>query len=170
MNDYRKKQYEVNCELIDMIRDHFTCSSIEDRIQDAVCQELDLDISNFLDAYLDNDADAMVCAITGWDLESLMAKAKVIPDSRHNFYSGGEVPSGEITFPTYGKETLTEQEFVDLLRERWTLPAEALRMVQNTLSVAKDQYESAEDRQDFLWAMFGGAIDVDEEIVRKVVL
>ena len=171
MKEYRKKQYDQNCELIDMFRDHFNCGLIEDRIQDAICQELELDISSFLDAYLDNDADAMACAITGWDLESIFAKAKVIPDIKNNFYSDGEVPSGDITFPTYGKEMLTEQEFIDhLRRQNHKMPVETLRVIQNALGFARDRYETNEDRHNFLWSMLSGAIDIDEEIVRKVVL
>ena len=171
MKEYRKNQYDKNCELIDMIRDHINCGIIEEKIHNVICEELELDISSFLDAYLDNDADAMACAITGWDLESLLAKAKVIPDVKNNFYSDGEVPSGDITFPTYGKETLTPQEFIDYLRhENHKLPVETLRMVQNAMICARNLCKTADEQRDFLCSMLNGVLDIDEDTIRKVVL
>lgn len=167
---YREDQYEKNCELIDMIHDHRQSDIIMDRIQDVIFEELDIKSSDLLKAYKDGDADAMFCAITGWDFESIMAKAKVIPDVKHQFYSEGAVPASDIDFPRYGKDEWTEQEFMDYFREEFTISVEALRLIQNAFCHARDLYEDKTDQQNFLWSMLQGTIGLDEEIVRKVVL
>lgn len=170
VKDYRKNQYQENCELIDMILDHRNAESITERVEQVVCEELELNVNDFLSAYQDGDPDAMVCALTGWNLETLMAKAKVIPDVERQFYSEGEVPSSDIDFPRYGKAEWTEQEFMDYLREEFTISIEALRLIQNAFGCARNLNATTKAQQDFLWSMLQGTIGLEEEIVRKVVL
>lgn len=168
--DYREKKYQENCELIDMILDHRYAESITERVEQVVCEELEMNVVDFLSAYRDGDPDAMICALTGWNLETLMAKAKVIPDVQHQFYSEGEVPASDIDFPRYGKAEWTEQEFMDYLREKFTISVEALRLIQNAFGCARNVNATTKARQDFLWSMLQGTIGIEEEIVRKVVL
>lgn len=170
IKDYRKQQYEKNCELISMILEHNQSDIIQERILNVYSGELEISIGDFLRAYQDGDVDAMACAITGWDLENLMAKAKVIPDVKHYFYKDGEVPSSDIDFPRFGKTEWTEQEFMDYLREEFTISVEALRLIQNAFDCARNVNATTKGRQDFLWAMLQGTIGLEEEIVRKVVL
>lgn len=170
IKDYRKQQYEKNCELISMIQEHNQSDIICERIQDVYCGELEINIGNFLNAYQDGDVDAMACAITGWDLETLLAKAKVIPDVKHNFYQDGEVPSSEIVFPLYGKAEWTEEDFVTYLRKDRKVSVEVLRLIQNAMSYAKTMYEAGTGRQNFLCSMLHGVCDIDDETIRKVVL
>lgn len=170
VKDYRKEQYQKNCELIDMIQQHRQSDLIMESIQDVICAELEISSGDFLSAYQNGDADAMVCALTGWNLESLLVKAKVIPDVAHQFYSEGEVPSSDIDFPRYGKAEWTEQEFMDYLREEFTISSEALRLIQNAFACARNVNATTKGQQDFLWSMLQGTIGLDEKIVRKVVL
>lgn len=170
VKDYRQQQYEKNCELIDMILEHRNAESITERVEQVVCEELDLNVVEFLSAYRDGDPDAMVCALTGWNLETLLVKAKVIPDVKQQFYSEGEVPASNIDFPRYGKAEWTEQEFMDYLREEFTISVEALRLIQNAFGCARNLNTTDKARQDFLWSMLQGTIGIEEEIVRKVVL
>lgn len=170
VKDYRNKQYQENCELIDMILDHENAENITDRLEQVICEDLGLNMVDFLSAYRDGDPDTMVCALIGWDMETLMAKAKVIPDVQHRFYDEGEVPASDIAFPHYGKAEWTEQEFMDYLREEFTISVEALRLIQNAFGCARNLNATTKARQDFLWAMLQGTIGLGEEIVRKVVL
>ena len=61
IKDYREKQYQKNCELIDMILEHRNAESITERVEQVVCEELELNVNDFLSAYQDGDPDAMVC-------------------------------------------------------------------------------------------------------------
>lgn len=170
IKDYRQNQYQKNCDLIDMIMDHKNSDEIVESIGDVICGELDLTCRDFLRAYQDGDADAMVCAVTGWNLESLLAKAKVIPDVKHNFYATNQISPSEIAFPRYGKDEWTEQEFMDYLREEFTISVETLRLIQNVFTHARQLQATTKAQQDFLWAMLQGTIGLEEDIVRKVVL
>ena len=71
---------------------------VMERIQDAVLQELEINMWSFLSAYVTMDVDAMVESITGWNLYDIMAKAKIVPDEDHVFYQAGEVPSSDLLF------------------------------------------------------------------------
>lgn len=57
---------------------------------EAVLNELDLNPSDLAEAIIKNDTNDFMTAITGWCIQSILAKAKIIPDSRHYFYSAEE--------------------------------------------------------------------------------
>ena len=69
-----------------------------EKIQDAMLQELEINMWSFLSAYATRDVDAMAQAITGWELYDIFAKAKIVPDEEHVFYQTGEVPVSELLF------------------------------------------------------------------------
>lgn len=169
IKDYRQEQYQKNCDLIDMIMDHKNSEEIMEHIDQTIYGEMDLTCSDFLRAYQEGDADAMVCAITGWNLESLLTKAKIVPDVKHQFYPNDETPSS-VVFPRYGKEEWTEQDFMDYLREEFTISVDTLRLIQNVFAHARQLQATTKAQQDFLWAMLQGTIGLEEETVRKVVL
>ena len=43
-----------------------------------------------LKAFLEDDVNNAMIALCGWSLESLMVKAKLLPDVEHIFYDGDE--------------------------------------------------------------------------------
>lgn len=170
MNEIRIDQYKKNCELIDMIADHDNSEGIFEQVLDVTCQEMELNISDLLYAYRDGDVDAMFLALTGWDLESIMAKAKVIPDTKHMFYANTEVIPGDVIFPLFGKETLTEQEFLDYLRRECEVSDTAMTIVRNAVEHAKLLEGEQNRKRSFLWTILDGIPNIDEETIFKVVL
>lgn len=170
VNAQRIEQYEKNCELIEMILEHRHTDAIQEHFSEIMTNELEIAMGDILCAYRDGDVDAMITAITGWCFENLAAKAKIIPDIKHYFYNNGEVPSAEITFPLYGKDDWTEQEFLDHIRKSYAPSHEAMSLIQNAISYACERFETKEDRQNFLWSMLRNTIGIDEETVCKVML
>ena len=94
----RLEQYAANIRLIEQISEHEDVNDLCTAIADAIAQELDLDVDDLLKAYCSRDVDAMFCAITGWDLETLLAKAKIIPDAQEYFYKPGDFPMSAHTW------------------------------------------------------------------------
>lgn len=168
--EYRCAEIKKNCELIEMIQEHKHSEIVMDRLLDAVSQELEISIGDFLSAYAEDDADAMVTALTGWNLETLMAKARIIPDTKHYFYGEKEIPSAQIIFPLYGREDLTKEMFLAHLQKNGAISNDAMLLIQNALGYAREMFKNNEDRQNFLWSMLRNTVGIDEETVRKVVL
>lgn len=166
----RLEQYAANIRLIEQINEHDDVEELCSAIADAIAQELDLDIDDLLKAYCSRDVDAMLCAITGWDLESLLAKAKIIPDVKELFYKPGDFPAMDVTFPFYGKECLSEGEFKDYLRFNYAIYPEMWKVINNVVDYAKRAFSNMDDRSDYMWSMLEGTIGVPEEVVRMVKL
>lgn len=166
----RLEQYAANIRLIEQINEHDDVEDLCTAIADAIAQELDLDVDDLLKAYCSRDVDAMFCAITGWDFESILAKAKIIPDAKEYFHRPGDFDLSEIAFPFYGKDTLTEEEFRAYLNNSYTLSGEAWRIIDNVIGYAKRNFPNKDTRADYLWAMLNGTIDVPEKVVRMVSL
>lgn len=110
----RRGQYDKNCQLIRELWKLQDCTARTEDLRCAITEKLDVDIAKVLDAYLSCDVDALISAITGWDLESLMAAAKIIPDLKGGFPSRC-VNTDEIAFSLREKESLSETEFKDFL-------------------------------------------------------
>lgn len=170
MNEMRKTPHQRNSDLIDMIAEHDNSEAIYEQILDVMCQEMELNISDLLCAYRNHDVDDMFLALTGWDLESIMAKAKVIPDTKHMFYANTEVIPGDVVFPLFGKETLTEQEFLDYLRRECEVSDTAMTIVRNAVEHAKLLEGEQDRKRSFLWTILDGIPNIDEETIFKVVL
>lgn len=166
----RVKQYAKNCELISAIDQHKDVEPLTEQIAIAIEEELEVNIGSFLKAYMDCDVDRMVSAITGWDLEALLAKARVIPDKMEHFYKPGDFPLSEVAFPFFGKQCLSIAEFKDYLLNAYTLEPSTLLMVENAIAFAQKTFVTSKERNDCLWAMLNGAVDVPEEVVRLVAL
>lgn len=164
----RVERYAENLKLITKIFAEGN-DDILQNIEDAIANECeDLQAKKILDAYMSGDVDAMICAITGYDLEELLAKAKVIPDTKEIFHKAGDFPLSDVTFPFYGKEFLTEEEFRDHLRSEYTISPEAWRLIDNIIEYAQNAFKLQEDRQAYLWNMIKGTIGIPEEVVRLV--
>lgn len=166
----RLKQYAANLQLIEQIQEHDDVEELHTAITDAIAEELDLDAEDLLKAYYSRDVDAMLCAITGWDFESLLAKAKIIPDVKELFYKPGDFPAMDVAFPFYGKECLSEGELKDHLRCNYMISPEMWRVINNVVDYAKRAFSNTDDRSDYIWSMLDGTIGVPEEVVRMVKL
>lgn len=164
--EYRKDAYQRNCELIDKIADMEDPSDVHSNIEDVIRNELDLDIRNLLDCYRNSDIDGLFLSLTGWNMETIMAKAKVIPclDGSIERY-----PDEEITFPLWGRELLTKEDFMAHLNREFTVSKEATLMIENAFSQAGKFFDNNEARRKFLLGFLDGAVDVDESIVSKLV-
>ncbi len=149
--------------LIDNGIEQDEAATVLQALDDAICDETDLRAQQFLRAYFDCDIDAMVLALTGWNMEDLFAKACIIPDT--NDYFGQD---DKVAFPTYGIESFFETEFIEYLKEEYEISGEAWRMIQNTIAFAKKHFTDNEARVDYLWSMLEGTIGIPEEVVRKV--
>lgn len=164
----RVEQYAENLRLITQILD-LKNDEVLQNFEDAFAEECEgMQAKRILDAYMAGDVDAMVCAITGYDLEELLAKAKIIPDTKELFHKIGDFPLSEVTFPFYGKEMLTDEEFREYLRKEYTLSPEAWRLLNNVIDYAKKAFHRQEDQTECLWNMINGTIGVPEEVVRMV--
>lgn len=164
----RVEQYTKNLQLIEMIFAKEN-DDVMQNIEDAIAEECEgMRAKNILNAYAAGDVDALICAITGYDLEELLAKAKVIPDTKELFHKTGDFPLSDVTFPFYGKEFLTEEEFREHLRSEYTISPEAWRLIDNIIEYAQNAFKYQEDRQAYLWNMIKGTIGIPEEVVRLV--
>lgn len=164
----RVEQYAKNLQLIALIFAEKN-DEILQNIEDAIAEECEgMRAENILKAYAARDVDALICAITGYDLEELFAKAKVIPDAKEIFHKAGDFPLSEVSFPFYGKECLTEEEFREHLQNEYTISAEAWRLIDNVIKYAKNAFKRQEDRAECLWNMINGTIGIPEEVVRMV--
>lgn len=164
----RLKRYAANIQLIAQISEHEDVDDLHTAIADAIAQELELDIHDLLKAYCSRDVDAMFCALTGWDFESLMAKAKIIPDAKEYFYKPGDFDLSEIAFPLYEKEVLSEAEFKVFLRNAYEIHPANWAMIENAIAVAKT-FVKDEDRADFLRHILDGVLSpMPEEAIHIV--
>lgn len=169
INKTRVEKYAENLRLIAKILEINDNDEILQNFEDAFASECEgMQAENILKAYLAGDVDAIICAITGYDLEEIFAKAKIIPDTQEIFHKAGDFPMNEITFPFYGKEMLTDEEFREYLRKEYTLSPEAWRLLNNVIDYAKKAFQRQEDQTECLWNMINGTIGVPEEIVRMV--
>ena len=164
----RRSQYDKNCQLIRELRKLQDCTARTEDLRCAITEELDVDIAKVLDAYLSCDVDALISAITGWDLEALMAAARIIPDLK-GWFPSREVNTDEIAFPLYEKEVLSETEFKDFLRDAYEIHMDTWAMIENAIAVAKRTFKKDEDRADFLRHMLDGVLSpMPEEAIRIV--
>lgn len=163
----RLEQYAANIQLIEQINEHDDVDALHDAIADAIAEELDLDVDDLLNAYCSRDVDAMFCAITGWELESLLAKAKIIPDAKEHFYKPGDFDLSEIAFPFYGKKSITAEEFKAYLRNEYKLGDDTMRLVQSIIRFAQASCNEEAKRTELLWAVLK-EYGIPEEIVRMV--
>lgn len=164
----RLAQYAENLRLIERIQNHGNGDEILYELEDVLNTEISVHITTFLDAYVRRDVDAMVEAITGWDLEALFVRANIIPDAK-GFFPSRDVRMDEIAFPLYGKETLTVEEFKTYLLNVYNLHDDTLRLVQSVIRFAQLSCDDAAKRNDLLWAVLK-EYDVPEEVVRMVSL
>lgn len=166
----RVKQYAKNLQLIAMILDREGNDEILQNIEDAFVEECeDMQISNILNAYLARDVDEMIWAFTGYNLEELLAKAKVIPDKKELFYKTDDFPISEITFPFYDKHSLSIDEFKAYLFDIHGIHDNTWRLVQSIINFAKASCQNTEQQLNILWAVLKD-YGIPEEIVRMVVL
>lgn len=68
--------------LLELIQQHENSEDMCYLLENTICQELDVRGADIVSAYLSNDVDAMLVAFTGWSMESLLAKANIIPPQR----------------------------------------------------------------------------------------
>lgn len=78
------------------VKDHPESEAVMDRLGNALLEEMDLDVKYLLDSFIEGDVDGMIAALTGWCMESLLAKAGIIPDYRGYFPS---VEQKDVVFP-----------------------------------------------------------------------
>lgn len=165
----RLQPYMGNRKLIEAIRNHPEVKDIYVRIQDAVAEDAqDVDANLLLSAYMEQDADAMFRAICGkYELEEVFAQAQVIPDVQELFFKKGD-NEGEITFPFWGKEKISVEEFKSYILANYQIHEDTWKLIQSAIRFVMEGDVSVEKRRDCLWALLKGAIGVPEEIVYMV--
>lgn len=62
------------------VQEHSDCDTILERLENVICEELELKGSLLIEAIIQDDADAVVNAFTGWGMEALLEKAQIIPN------------------------------------------------------------------------------------------
>ena len=73
--------HEEICTILTAIQAHSEREEVIDRLDEAICPEIDLNVNRLLEAYLAKDVDGMINAFTGWDMVALLEKAQIIPNS-----------------------------------------------------------------------------------------
>lgn len=166
----RVEQYAKNRELCLAIQQSVDSDLLYEQIRDAVCEELEKTFSSvaFLLSYMDGDVDRMVSALTGWDLEALLAKANIIPDTK-GYFPSRDVCMADIAFPLYGKDSLTIEEFKTYLIEVCGVHADTWKMIQSVINFAKVSCKDTEQQIAILLAVLKD-YGIPEEIVRMVKL
>lgn len=61
------------------IKEHPDRDAIMERLEDVILAELELNVPRLIDAVLMGDADGVIHAFTGWDLQALLENAMIIP-------------------------------------------------------------------------------------------
>ena len=170
VNPDRLAQYVENRKLIAAIREHERVEALMDSLANAINDQITgIDMALFLNAYLNRDTDAMVAALTGWDLEALFACAGIIPDEKEYFHKAGDEDI-EIAFPFWGKETISVEEFKHYLLSRYDIHEDTRKLIQSAIRFAQASEVSVEKRRDILCALLKDAVGVPEEVVRMVEL
>ena len=77
---------EIRCILFD-IQNHKDRASIISQLEESFLEEIELDMSGLIEAYIEGDVEKMISAMTGWSMEALLAKAGIIPDVKGYFPS-----------------------------------------------------------------------------------
>lgn len=165
----RVEQYAKNRELILAVHQHKDSEVLLEQIEDAIHSELEgISAATFLLSYMDGDVDRMVSALTGWDLEALLAKANIIPDTK-GYFPSRDVCMADIAFPLYGKDSLTIEEFKTYLIEVCGVHADTWKMIQSVINFAKVSCKDTEQQIAILLAVLKD-YGIPEEVVRMVVL
>lgn len=63
---------------------------------------------------------------------------------------------------------MNRKEFIDYLQDNYSLPIEALRLIDNILLYAEAMIQSDEERFDFLDFVLDGTIGLSEQEIRKI--
>lgn len=164
----RAERYSNNLEILAALAAHEKRDEFYDRLRDAVEEEMEIDIPKLLYAYAAGDVDAMISALTDWDMEALLAKALIIPDESDYFYSPGEIPSTDIAFPFWGKDRLTVKEFKEYVCINHTTAPEVMRIIDNAVEYAQKTLKTEGERSDCLWSLLRCVVNAPEEVVRMV--
>lgn len=69
------------------IQEHEAYDAISEALENTVCEELEVNGQKLICAIADDDVDAILQAITGWDTEALLARARIIQDRKGYFPS-----------------------------------------------------------------------------------
>ena len=171
----RVYQYAQNRRLFSEVDNHKRVAGLYMNLLEAIHSAMEessnpgISISPFVNAYMCNDVDAMVAAITHWHMEDLMAKAKIIPDEKGYFYKEGDFPLSEVAFPLYRKTELTVDEFKAYLYSGHGISDDTWKMVQSVINFVKTSSQDAQQRTDLLWAVLKD-YGIPEEVVRMVKL
>ena len=166
----RLTQYVENRKLITAILEHERAEELKESLEDAVADAMEkINITLFLDAYMKQDVDAMVAAITGWDLEALFASACIIPDEKEYFHKKGDKDI-DVAFPFWGKETISVEEFKQYLLIYCAIHEDTWKLIQSAIRFAQASDVSLDKRQDVLWALLKDSVGVPEDVVRMVEL
>lgn len=78
------------------IQNHKDGASIISQLEDSFLEEMELNMSSLIEAYIEGNVEKMISAMTGWSMESLLAKTGIIPDVKGYFPSREQ---SDIVFP-----------------------------------------------------------------------
>lgn len=66
--------------ILEATQSHPDCEEIIEKLEEAICFELELSGVKLLEAYLAKDVDGIINAFTGWGMQALLEKAEIIPN------------------------------------------------------------------------------------------
>lgn len=81
------------------ILEHPESEDIIDNLETVIAEELELKGKRLINAIIDDDVDGVIEAFTGWDIQVLLEKAKIIPHISGVLFSDEYENNDNVVFP-----------------------------------------------------------------------